>query len=88
MDNTRELVEDALRSLVEDKKTDFGLFKFEMRTDGDSVWITGAKSGLYKDIEEDLLSYEKEQVDKQIDALQQELIKLQDLVVELVEDRG
>ena len=85
MDNTKELVEEALRNLVEDKKTDFGLFKFEMRTDGDSVWITGAKSGLFKDVERDFSDSEKEQVEEQLEKLQRELINLQDLVVKLVE---
>lgn len=85
METTKELLEEALKSMVEEKQTDFGLFKFEMRTDGDSVWITGAKSGLFKDVEEDFSDSEKEQVEEQLGKLQEELINLQDLVVKLVE---
>lgn len=87
MEDIKELVEDVLKRLVEDeKKVDFGVFKFEIRTDGDSIWATGSKSQLYKDIEEDLSNFEKKKMEEQIEKLQKELIKLQDLFVELVED--
>lgn len=86
MEDIRELLEEALKDIVEDKKTDFGLFKFEMRTDGDSIWITGAKSALFKDVEKDLSDIDKEKVEVQIGRLRDELIALQELVVGLVEN--
>lgn len=82
----RELVEEALESIISKKKIDIGLVKLEIKTDGDSISAIGSKSGLYEDIKSDLTSNQQIELDIALEKLQDELIKFQELFATYIEE--
>lgn len=62
-----------------------GLVKFEIRTTPNETEAVGAKSSLYKELEEDFSKEDKKEIEKCISEINKKLIELQELISSAIE---